>query len=103
MHTKSMYKELVFYLEACESGSMFKNLPDDMGIFATTAANATQSSWGTYCPGFGGAATADVVDGVELKTCLGDLFATVSKGARPNGRARGGGGGGGGGGMLTWL
>ena len=69
MHTKSMYAELVFYLEACESGSMFKNLPADMGIFATTAANATQSSWGTYCPGYGSAATADVVDGVELHTC----------------------------------
>jgi hypothetical protein len=24
MHTKGMYGELVFYLEACESGSMFE-------------------------------------------------------------------------------
>ena len=41
-----MYKELVFYLEACESGSMFQTLPKDIGVFATTAANAQESSWG---------------------------------------------------------
>jgi len=35
-----MYKELVFYLEACESGSMFENLPDNIEIVASTAANA---------------------------------------------------------------
>ena len=32
MHSKNMYEELVFYLEACESGSMFVDLPDDLNI-----------------------------------------------------------------------
>jgi len=65
-----MYKELVFYVEACESGSMFENLDDlkDMNIYITTAANGHESSWGTYCP------PNDKVDGKSLNSCLGDLY-----------------------------
>lgn len=29
MHSKGMYKKLVFYLEACESGSMFEGVLSD--------------------------------------------------------------------------
>jgi legumain len=69
MHTKKMYSKLVFYLEACESGSMFAGqLDPTMNIYATTAANAVESSWGTYCP------PDDKVDGKELNSCLGDLY-----------------------------
>lgn len=68
MHDKGMYKELVFYMEACESGSMFQDLPADISIYATTAANAKESSWGTYCP------PKDKVNGKSLNTCLGDLY-----------------------------
>lgn len=69
MHSKKMYKKLVFYLEACESGSMFEGLlPTNMNIYATTASNAKESSWGTYCP------PDDKVNGVEMKSCLGDLY-----------------------------
>jgi len=69
MHSKNMYKKLVFYMEACESGSMFEGLlPTDMSIYVTTASNAKESSWGTYCP------PDDKVNGVELKSCLGDLY-----------------------------
>jgi len=69
MHTKNMYKKLVFYMEACESGSMFQNLlPTNMSIYATTAANAKESSWGTYCP------PHDIVDGKQMQSCLGDLY-----------------------------
>jgi len=69
MHSKKMYKKLVFYMEACESGSMFEGLlPTDMNIYVTTASNAKESSWGTYCP------PDDKVNGVELKSCLGDLY-----------------------------
>jgi hypothetical protein len=51
MHTKGMYEKLVFYMEACNGGSMFaKMLPTDLNIFATTAASPTEPSWGTYCP-----------------------------------------------------
>lgn len=72
MWQNKMYKELVFYLEACESGSMFQNiLKDDMNIFAITAANAEESSWGTYCY------PDDEVQGVHMGTCLGDLFSVV--------------------------
>ncbi len=68
MHSNNMYKELVFYMEACESGSMFAKLPKNLNIYATTAANAKESSWGTYCP------PHDKVNGKELHTCLGDLY-----------------------------
>ncbi|KAL1527885.1 hypothetical protein AB1Y20_009261 [Prymnesium parvum] len=68
MNTKQMYKELVFYLEACESGSMFLNLPANIRIYATTAANAAESSWGTYCM------PDDMVDGKHVGSCLGDLY-----------------------------
>lgn len=69
MHSKKMYKKLVFYLEACESGSMFEGLlPKDINIYATTAANGKESSWGTYCP------PNDKVNGVSVKSCLGDLY-----------------------------
>lgn len=69
MHSNNLYKQLVFYLETCESGSMFNNiLKNDMGIYAVTAANPTESSWGTYCY------PNDMVDGKHMGTCLGDLF-----------------------------
>lgn len=46
------YGEVVMYIEACESGSMFEGLlPGSMGVYVATAANAEESSWGTYCPG----------------------------------------------------
>jgi legumain len=69
MHTKGMYDKLVFYMEACNGGSMFANLlPKDIGIFATTAANPNEPSWGTYCP------PHDIVDGTRIGSCLGDLY-----------------------------
>merc|ERR1712130_452987 len=44
MHQKNMYGKLVFYMEACESGSMFENhLPPNMNIYVTTAANAGET------------------------------------------------------------
>lgn len=51
MHEDNMFKQLVFYLEACESGSIFEDLPTNISVYATTAANAKESSYGTYlCP-----------------------------------------------------
>jgi len=70
MHASKMFKKLVFYLEACESGSMFQGLlPKDIDVYATTAANATESSWGTYCGG-----NESKVDGIDIGSCLGDLY-----------------------------
>jgi len=69
MHSNNMYKEMVVYMEACESGSMFQNiLKDNINIYATTAANASESSWGTYC------SPDDKVDGKSIRSCLGDLY-----------------------------
>lgn len=68
MSDKKMFSELTFYLEACESGSMFPNLTDKENIYAVSASNATQSSWGAYC---GSEAT---INGTNIGSCLGDLF-----------------------------
>jgi legumain len=68
------FREAVVYVEACESGSIFEGLLDPkLRIYATTAANGAESSWGTYCPGMGPGA-----DGKrEIPTCLGDLYSVA--------------------------
>ncbi|KAI8788257.1 legumain [Biomphalaria glabrata] len=49
MHTKKLYKQMVFYVEACESGSMFeKILESNLNVYVTTAANSVESSFGCY-------------------------------------------------------
>lgn len=47
---------------------MFINLPENTGIYGLSAADPTESSWGTYCP------PNDVIGGKHIKSCLGDLF-----------------------------
>merc|ERR1719247_1555066 len=54
MKSKGMFKRLVFYLEACESGSMFEGL-DVPGVYGLTAAN-------------------DQANGKHIGSCLGDTF-----------------------------
>merc|ERR1719379_21033 len=68
MEQKKLFKEMVFYMEACESGSMFPKLATHSKVLAVTAANAKESSWGTYC------GSAAVVNGKNVGSCLGDLF-----------------------------
>ena len=65
------YAKMVFYLEACESGSMFTKLPTNTKIYALSAANPTESSWGYYC------SPDDIVQGKHIGSCLGDLFSIV--------------------------
>jgi len=67
MHSNKMYKKLTFYLESCESGSMFQGLSVP-GVYGVSAANPTESSWGTYC------GSDAMVDGKNVGSCLGDLF-----------------------------
>ena len=63
------FADLVLYVEACEAGSMFEGLLNDsLNIYVTTAANAHESSWGTYCPGMHPSSPA------EFTTCLADLY-----------------------------
>lgn len=61
MHTKNQYKQMVIYMEACESGSMFENLPDNWNIYVTAAANAEESSYACYFDN-------------KLGTYLGDVY-----------------------------
>jgi len=71
-HDAGSYREMVIYIEACESGSIFEGLlPTDMNIYATTASNAEENSWGTYCPGM------DPPPPPEYDTCLGDLYSVA--------------------------
>ncbi|XP_007472623.2 legumain [Monodelphis domestica] len=48
MFQHKKYRKMVFYIEACESGSMMKNLADDINVYATTAANPDESSYACY-------------------------------------------------------
>jgi len=69
MFSQKMYSKLVFYMEACESGSMFEGLiKPNINVYVTTASNAVESSWGTYCP------PDDMINGKEIGSCLGDLY-----------------------------
>jgi len=61
MHHQRKYKHMVFYIEACYSGSMFNRLPNDYNVWAITAANDHQSSWSCYFDR-------------TRRTSLGDLF-----------------------------
>ncbi|WKY09911.1 hypothetical protein Q1695_002342 [Nippostrongylus brasiliensis] len=63
MHSEGRFSQLVFYLEACESGSMFARiLKKDLNVYAVTAAGEDESSWGVYCD-----------NDMDLP-CLGDEF-----------------------------
>ena len=50
MHTQGKYGKMLLYIDACYSGSMFEGLlPDDINVYAVTAANATQESYSCFC------------------------------------------------------
>jgi len=56
------YGKMVFYIEACESGSMFdQTLSTNTKIFATTASNARESSYACYWD-------------AKRRTYLGDVY-----------------------------
>ncbi|TKR86750.1 hypothetical protein L596_011275 [Steinernema carpocapsae] len=61
MYENKRYSKLVFYMEACESGSMFDGYPTDRNLYAVTASNGDESSWAVYCS-------------VQNFPCLGDEF-----------------------------
>ncbi|KAK9790770.1 hypothetical protein WJX73_004252 [Symbiochloris irregularis] len=66
------FADMVMYIEACESGSIFEGLLDEsQSIYVTTAANSHESSWGTYCPGMKPSPPQ------EFTTCLGDLYSVA--------------------------
>jgi legumain len=62
MYQAKKYAQMVFYIEACESGSMFYELlPTDINVYATTAANHKESSYAIYYDS-------------ERRTYLGDVY-----------------------------
>jgi legumain len=62
MHRRRQYKQMVIYVEACESGSMFDSLlPNNISVYVTTASNPTESSYACYLDG-------------QLDTYLGDCY-----------------------------
>lgn len=48
MYKQKKYNKMVFYIEACESGSMMVDLPDNIDVYATTASNPEESSYACY-------------------------------------------------------
>lgn len=49
MAAENKFRKMVLYIEACESGSIFDGLlPDDINVYATTAANPNESSYACY-------------------------------------------------------
>jgi legumain len=49
MYTEKKYKEMVVYIESCESGSMVEGLlPNNINVYSTTASNAEESSYACY-------------------------------------------------------
>ncbi|XP_059160545.1 legumain-like [Physella acuta] len=62
MHANKHYKQMVIYMEACHSGSMFdKLLESNINVFATTAANPNEDSYVCYYDD-------------ERQTFLGDVY-----------------------------
>uniref|UniRef100_A0AC34F159 Legumain n=1 Tax=Panagrolaimus sp. ES5 TaxID=591445 RepID=A0AC34F159_9BILA len=62
MHENKMFKNMLFYLESCRSGSMFTDLNPELNIYSITASSDSESSHATYCSNANGL------------PCIGDLF-----------------------------
>ncbi|CAI9093786.1 OLC1v1029362C1 [Oldenlandia corymbosa var. corymbosa] len=64
-HASGTYKEMVVYVEACESGSIFDGLmPENLNIYVTTASKPDENSYATYCD-------------YKNFPCLGDLYSVA--------------------------
>ncbi|KAK8789795.1 hypothetical protein WA158_006575 [Blastocystis sp. Blastoise] len=71
MYTKKMYKEMVVFMEACHSGSMFVNMPSDMNIYVLSSSDSSHNADMSNCPPY------DKVNGKSLKTCLSGLYDNI--------------------------
>ena len=67
-HEKKLYGKWVWYMEACHSGSMFRDLPSDWNIYVMTSADATHDADMAFCP------PHDTVAGKNLGVCLAGLW-----------------------------
>ncbi|XP_005092927.1 legumain-like [Aplysia californica] len=95
MHREKKYKEMVLYVEACESGSMFEGiLPEDINIYAISSTNSHESGimccWdklrkvyvGSY---FGNAWTYNTDTANLLKETLYQQYEVVKKACNVSG------------------
>ncbi|XP_049373507.1 vacuolar-processing enzyme-like [Solanum verrucosum] len=74
-HAFRTYKKMVFYMEACDSGSMFDGLLNEgLNIYVTTASKPDEDSWATYCSFSGEPCLGECPPKGFNNTCLGDLF-----------------------------
>jgi hypothetical protein len=49
MRKKNMYKNIIYYMESCFSGSIFTELNPELNIYALTAASPKEQSLATFC------------------------------------------------------
>ena len=76
LHRKGAYKSLVFFLEACDGGSMFAAANarlEAINVLAVTAAKPGEPSYPLYCCDFFKPPSCTVA-GKDIGTCLGDMF-----------------------------
>lgn len=64
MYENKQYKQMVFYFEACHSGSMFRKLEKGKNVYAMTGSDTEHSAWMCDCP------PHDKVNGKSMGTCL---------------------------------
>ena len=67
-YEKKIYGKWVWFMEACHSGSMWKNLSTSMNIYVMTSSDSDHDAKMTHCP------PDDVVAERSLGTCLGGLW-----------------------------
>ena len=67
-HEKKLYGKWVWFMEACYSGSMFLELPEDWDIYVMTAADDSHSAYMSNCPPY------DEIAGKHLRTCISSLW-----------------------------
>lgn len=77
MLANNFFKELVFYLESCESGSMFQGMgfDDTPNVLLVSASGPYESSYATYCPTWN--ENNITPNASYVGACLGDLFSVA--------------------------
>jgi legumain len=68
MYENKQYKQMVFYFEACHSGSMFRSLEKGKNVYAMTGSDTEHSAWMSECP------PNDIVNGKHIGTCLSAYY-----------------------------
>lgn len=69
------FAQIVMFVEACDSGSMFAGLHLPDGVYVLTAAEPGQNSYPRYCCSFFRPPSCTIA-GRDISSCLGNIFAT---------------------------